>query len=347
MEASVAPPLLGLGLVPRSRPIGREREIATARSLLLDEAVPLLTLTGPGGVGRTRLAIVIAGGVASAFAEGVVVDLTPLTDHDLVPATVAASLGITVGAALAAHLAALAGLRLGYIDQVATDGADARAGIASFADRPWRPGLMCEHELHRGWIALLQGDVHGAHEILDALAVNPQARARTDGGAYPEMCWILLFLAHVTRIQRDYPAALAPYRAALDLSWQFRHGRCVASALGGVAGILVASGAWSDAAHLYGAAEAFCERNGLHFPDLWHFERAVGLPEPWQRATAPLDAAASLVRPTVLAHGWFPLPPLPDPDQAKRDWDSGRELTVESAMSLALARETAPEAMTG
>jgi predicted ribonuclease YlaK len=45
----------------RTRLIGRDQDVATACRLLLDEAVPLLTLTGPGGVGKTRLSLVIAG----------------------------------------------------------------------------------------------------------------------------------------------------------------------------------------------------------------------------------------------------------------------------------------------
>ena len=78
---------------PRTRLIGRETERAAAPTLLLDEAVPLLTLTGPGGVGKTRLALAIAGDVADHFADGVVwVDLAPLADPALVPATVAAAL---------------------------------------------------------------------------------------------------------------------------------------------------------------------------------------------------------------------------------------------------------------
>jgi non-specific serine/threonine protein kinase len=93
--ASAASPLLESLPIPRTRLIGRQSERATARALLLDEAVPLLTLTGPGGVGKTRLALTVARDVADRFADGVVwVDLAPLRDADLVPVTVAGALGI-------------------------------------------------------------------------------------------------------------------------------------------------------------------------------------------------------------------------------------------------------------
>jgi predicted ATPase/DNA-binding CsgD family transcriptional regulator len=83
---------------PRTSLIGRESEREMARALLLDEAVPLLTLTGPGGVGKTRLALALAQDVASTFADGVVwVDLSSLTDPGLVPTTVASSLGLVPG----------------------------------------------------------------------------------------------------------------------------------------------------------------------------------------------------------------------------------------------------------
>src|SRR5215216_4146581 len=80
---------------PRTPLVGREREIGAAGALLIDDACPLLTLTGPGGVGKTRLALEIAQAQAPAFASGAVfVDLAPIADPELVPAAIARALGV-------------------------------------------------------------------------------------------------------------------------------------------------------------------------------------------------------------------------------------------------------------
>ena len=78
--------------------VGREREIADLRALLLRPDVPLLTLTGAGGVGKTRLALAAAAEVAAGFADGtVVVGLAALADPALVLPTIAPALGLREG----------------------------------------------------------------------------------------------------------------------------------------------------------------------------------------------------------------------------------------------------------
>ena len=73
--------------------VGRHAEITQARQLLA--ATRLLTLTGPGGTGKTRLAVHVAAEVAPEFPDGVFfVDLSQVADGGLVVSTVAASLGL-------------------------------------------------------------------------------------------------------------------------------------------------------------------------------------------------------------------------------------------------------------
>src|SRR5437867_10271679 len=73
--------------------IGREREIAEVERLL--GGTRLLTLTGAGGCGKTRLALRVAEGVLGDYADGVwLVELAPLADPALVPQAIASALGV-------------------------------------------------------------------------------------------------------------------------------------------------------------------------------------------------------------------------------------------------------------
>lgn len=79
--------------VPLTRLIGRERELRDVTRL--HAGARLLTLTGSGGVGKTRLALQVAAEVLATFKDGVwLVELAPLSDEALVPITIANILGV-------------------------------------------------------------------------------------------------------------------------------------------------------------------------------------------------------------------------------------------------------------
>ena len=104
----VAPPAVTLvaldrresivGTLPPSRLtsfVGREREVATVSELIRRPDVRLVTLTGPGGVGKTRIALEVAAVVAEEGPDEVaIVALAPVQDPDLVLPSIAQTLGI-------------------------------------------------------------------------------------------------------------------------------------------------------------------------------------------------------------------------------------------------------------
>jgi len=81
--------------VQRTGFVGREKEVAAAKELLLRQDVRLVTVTGPGGIGKTRLAVQVASGLVERFPGGThFVSLSSLSDPGLIASVIVQTLGI-------------------------------------------------------------------------------------------------------------------------------------------------------------------------------------------------------------------------------------------------------------
>src|SRR5690349_18602437 len=92
-------PLAGAFPVPATPLVGREQETAAVEDLIVQEGVRLVTLTGPGGVGKSRLMVEAARRLGPGFADGArFVALASVSEAGLVAAAIAAGLGLNTSA---------------------------------------------------------------------------------------------------------------------------------------------------------------------------------------------------------------------------------------------------------
>ena len=212
MHAHASP--IGLGAAVPAAPgplVGRERELETARALLAREDVRLVTLTGAGGSGKTRLALELATSVARAFPDGVCfVDLAPLGDAAHVPSAIAQAVGATTRggatplAAAAAHVGARRVLLvLDNFEQVV----DAAPAVAELlAHCPRAAALVTSRVRLR---------VRGEHEFFVAPLALPAAGADADALATSPA--VALFLRRALEARPEMPVNDDAVRAAAEI----------------------------------------------------------------------------------------------------------------------------------
>jgi predicted ATPase/DNA-binding CsgD family transcriptional regulator len=167
--------------------IGREREVRAAQELLVDVAVRLVTLTGPGGTGKTRVGIQVAAELCAAFPDGIVfVGLAPIVDAALVIPTIARAVGIhdagnrPILETLQAHLREKRLLLLlDNFEQILAAGPDvsnllaACPGLSVLVTSRARLHLRGEQECPVPPLPLPAHQEIGGHSAVDVLSQNP------------------------------------------------------------------------------------------------------------------------------------------------------------------------------
>ena len=198
---STFPTLRSAGGRPNNLPadvktfVGRQEELKAVQELLTSDGVRIVTLTGPGGSGKTRLALRAAEGLLDPFRDGVfLVGLTPLADASLVAPAIADVLGVqkTAGRpwvdSLITHLGGKALLLvLDNFEQVVRGGARARRDCSRRAPRlpvlatsrvPLR--LHGEHELYGPPLRATRTSTSPADELCESRRCSCSSSARGD-----------------------------------------------------------------------------------------------------------------------------------------------------------------------
>jgi len=188
-DDAVPPELLASTLpAPATALVNREQETAAAEDLVTRQGARLITFTGPGGVGKSRLAVEVAGRLAARFADGVrFADLASVPSADLVPHALATRLGLNTSSGrvtsdLRSYLESRRILLLLDNFEQVTDAASLVAELLGAA-----PGLVVL--VTSRTVLRLRGE----HEVLVAPLAVPPAGAGRDAAALRQYASVRLF----------------------------------------------------------------------------------------------------------------------------------------------------------
>ncbi|MDP9269834.1 MAG: tetratricopeptide repeat protein [Chloroflexota bacterium] len=210
------PPLRTLDAVPNNLPtqmtsfLGREAELAEAERLLADAR--LLTMSGPGGTGKTRLALQVAADEVERFPDGVYwVPLGSISEPDLVAPTIAQAMGLPDPGGhafdrLAEHLGSRRVLLvLDNFEQVAA----AAAGVAELLSRaPQLTVLVTSREaLH----------VYGEHEYPVPPLRLPDTHRLADLASFSQYASVALFIERAMAVKPDFAVTNANAPAVAEI----------------------------------------------------------------------------------------------------------------------------------
>ncbi|HYP39583.1 MAG TPA: tetratricopeptide repeat protein [Chloroflexia bacterium] len=204
-----------LGRVPNNLPappnafIGRRAEVEAVQVLLQRQGVRLITLTGPPGIGKTRLSLEVAaelaaGSGSSLFADGVYfVLLAPVRDQDLLVPTIARALGVRESAdfplieSLKAHLRSKKMLLiLDNFEQIVSAG-PVLAGILAAAPR-LKAVVTSREVLH----------IYGEHDFSMRRLSLPQAKETPSTESLLQYDAVKLFIERATSAKLDFSLTL-------------------------------------------------------------------------------------------------------------------------------------------